>query len=62
MTLTATDGRQFHKTVEGARGSSPKFPLPEGLLKEKFLDCAQRVMPVQEAQALYQRLLHDDYR
>ncbi|HED2610467.1 TPA: MmgE/PrpD family protein [Citrobacter koseri] len=62
VTLTATDGRQFHKTVEGARGSSAKFPLPEGLLKEKFLDCASRVLPTQEAQVLYQRLLNDDYR
>lgn len=62
VTITATDGRQFHKTIEGARGSSPKFPLPEGLLKEKFLDCAQRVLSAQEAQAFYQRLLRDDYR
>lgn len=62
VTITTTDGRQFHKTVEGARGSSPKFPLPEGLLKEKFLDCARRVLSAQEAQALYQRLLTDDYR
>jgi len=62
VTLTTTDGRQFRETVEGARGSSPKFPLPEGLLKEKFLDCARRVLTAPEAQALYQRLLNDDYR
>lgn len=62
VTLTATDGRQFHKKIEGARGSSAKFPLPEGLLKEKFLDCASRALTADAAQSLYQRLLHDDYR
>lgn len=62
VTLTATDGRQFHKKIEGARGSSAKFPLPEGLLKEKFLDCASRALAADAAQSLYQRLLHDDYR
>lgn len=62
VTLIAKDGRQFHKRIAGARGSSPAIPLPEGLLKEKFLDCASRVLSVTEAQALYQRLLRDDYR
>ena len=62
VTITATDGRQFHKRIAGARGSSPAIPLPEGLLEEKFLDCASRVLSVTEAQALYQRLLRDDFR
>ena len=62
VTLTTTDGRQFTRTIEGARGSSPKFPLPEGLLAEKFLDCARRALSADEAQSWYQRLLGDDYR
>lgn len=60
--LTTTDGRELHKRVAGARGSSPSLPLPEGLLAQKFLDCASRVLSVGEAQALYQRLLQDDFR
>lgn len=62
VTLTATDGRQFHKRIAGARGSSPAIPLPEGLLEQKFLDCASRVLSATEAQSLYQRLLRDDFR
>ncbi|POP47322.1 MmgE/PrpD family protein [Superficieibacter electus] len=62
VTLTTTDGRQFHQQISGARGSSPANPLPEGLLAQKFMDCATRVMTPDDAQALYARLLHDDYR
>lgn len=62
VTLTTTDGRQFHQIISGARGSSADNPLPAGLLAQKFLDCAGRVMPQEAAQALYQRLLQDDYR
>lgn len=62
VTLTATDGRQFHQHIAGARGSSPANPLPEGLLAQKFLDCAGRVLSPDDARGLYARLLQDDYR
>lgn len=62
VTLTTTDGRQFHQSVAGALGSSPSRPLPEGLLTDKFFDCATRVLSLEEAKSLYQRLLQDDYR
>jgi len=62
VTLTTTDGRQFHQAIAGARGSSPDNPLAEGVLAQKFIDCATRVMSADNAQALYSRLLQDDYR
>lgn len=62
VTLTTQDGKQFHQVVAGALGSSPSRPLPEGLLVEKFFDCATRALSLEAAQALYQRLLQDDYR
>lgn len=62
VTLTTTDGQQFHQAIAGARGSSPANPLPEGVLAQKFIDCAARAMSVDDAQALYTRLQHDDYR
>lgn len=61
VTLIATDGRQFHQHIAGARGSNADNPLPEGLLAEKFLDCAGRVLSPEAARALYERLLQDDY-
>ncbi|MGC6083934.1 MmgE/PrpD family protein [Enterobacter hormaechei] len=62
VTLTAVDGQKFHQHVAGARGSSPENPLPEGLLAQKFLDCAGRVLSPDDAQGLYMRLQQDDYR
>ncbi|MCS3432269.1 MmgE/PrpD family protein [Klebsiella sp. BIGb0407] len=62
VTLTTTDGQQFHQSVAGALGSSPSRPLPEGVLVEKFFDCATRALPLEAAKSLYQRLLQDDYR
>lgn len=62
VTLTTTDGREFIRRVAGARGSSPAIPLPDNLIEQKFLDCASRVLSKEAAQALYQRLLHDDFR
>ena len=61
VTLTTTDGRQFHQSVAGAFGSHPSRPLPEGLLVAKFFDCATRALSLAEAESLYQRLLQDDY-
>ncbi|MDN2487980.1 MmgE/PrpD family protein [Kosakonia sacchari] len=62
VTLTTVDGRQFTLRVAGARGSSPAIPLPDNLIEQKFLDCASRILPAAEAQALYHRLLQDDFR
>jgi len=62
VTLTTTDGRLFHQSVAGALGSSPSRPLPEGVLVDKFFDCATRALPLEAAKTLYQRLLQDDYR
>lgn len=62
VTLTTIDGRQFHKRIAGARGSSPAIPLPDNLIEQKFLDCASRVLTDGEAKALYQRLLQDNYK
>lgn len=62
VTLTTVDGRQFALRVAGARGSSPAIPLPDNLIEQKFLDCASRILPAAEAQALYHRLLQDDFR
>ncbi|WP_039058430.1 MmgE/PrpD family protein [Enterobacter sp. Bisph1] len=62
ITLRTVDGRQFALRVAGARGSSPAIPLPDNLIEQKFLDCASRVLSPTEVQALYQRLLQDDFR
>ncbi|WLI77350.1 MmgE/PrpD family protein [Kosakonia sp. H02] len=62
VTMTTTDGRLFSQRVAGARGSSPALPLPDNLIEQKFLDCASRVLSKDAAQALYQRLLRDDYQ
>lgn len=62
ITLTTIDGRQFHKRIAGARGSSPAIPLPDNLIEQKFLDCASRVLSAEKARALYQRLLQDNYK
>lgn len=62
ISLTTIDGRQFHKRIAGARGSSPAIPLPDNLIEQKFLDCASRALSAEEARAFYQRLLQDNYK
>ncbi|KHN57763.1 2-methylcitrate dehydratase [Dickeya fangzhongdai] len=62
VTLHCRDGRSFIRHVAGAMGSSAELPLPENLIEQKFLDCASQILPRSEAEALYQRLLQDDYR
>ncbi|PWC11781.1 MmgE/PrpD family protein [Brenneria roseae subsp. americana] len=62
VTLFTRDGQTYYRHVAGAQGSSADNPLPENLIAQKFLDCASQALPYAEAQALYQRLLQDDYR
>ncbi|MCL2892298.1 MmgE/PrpD family protein [Brenneria tiliae] len=62
VTLITEDGRRLSHYVAGARGSSADNPLPDGLIEQKFLDCAGQAMPPEAAQALYQRLLQDNFR
>ncbi|SLM64979.1 MULTISPECIES: MmgE/PrpD family protein [Dickeya] len=62
VTLHCHDGRRITHNVAGAMGSSAELPLPENLIAQKFLDCAGHILSPLEAQALYQRLLQDDYR
>ncbi|MFE8046121.1 MmgE/PrpD family protein [Brenneria goodwinii] len=60
--LIAQDGQRFSRHVAGAMGSSAAIPLPDNLIEQKFLDCAGQTMTREAAQALYQRLLQDDFR
>lgn len=62
VTLVTRDGRTHHRRVAGAQGSSADHPLPENLIAQKFLDCASLALTRAQAQALYERLLHGDYR
>lgn len=61
ITITTADGRKLERFVGGALGSTYARPLPEEMIRQKFLNCASRAMPVEQAQALLERLQNDDF-
>lgn len=54
------DGRLLSHTILAATGM-PDRPASEQVLRDKFLDCATRVLPPAPAQALWDRLRHLEY-
>jgi 2-methylcitrate dehydratase PrpD len=61
VTITTTDGKKLERFVEGALGSTYANALPEEMIRKKFLDCAGRAMPVEQAQSLLERLQQDHF-
>ena len=53
------DGNEFVSTVSEAKGS-PNFPLSEGELLQKFVDCALKTMDGSQAQKAGRLLLNID--
>lgn len=53
--LTLTDGRRLSGYAELARGH-PKKPMSRDDLREKFMDCAQLVMPAAAAESALEHL------
>ncbi len=61
ITITTTEGNKLERFVEGALGSTYARPLPNERMQEKFLDCASRAMPLDQAKSLMERLQNDDF-
>ncbi|MNS18951.1 MmgE/PrpD family protein [compost metagenome] len=59
VTLRTVDGRQASLCVEVPLGA-PGNPLSDELLAEKFFSLATRVMPREQAQALFEQLCRLD--
>ena len=54
--VTPTDGRLLTKAVKRPPGRGPTVPLPPELPRGKFIDCAQRVLPAEDAHRLHAML------
>jgi hypothetical protein len=50
--VTLTDGHVFTAKVARPPGRGPEIPLPAELLEAKFLNCAARVLPMEQAESL----------
>jgi 2-methylcitrate dehydratase PrpD len=50
--VTLTDGRALSAKVARPLGRGPENPLPIELLEAKFLNCAARVLPMEQAEKL----------
>ncbi len=61
ITITTTDGRKITLFVDGALGSTYDQPLPDAVIREKFLNTAGRALSADEAQSLFARLQNDDF-
>ena len=57
VSIRSRDGREASLCVEVPLGA-PGNPLSDGALEEKFLSLATRVMPVEQATGLLERLWH----
>ena len=54
--VTLTDGRVLTQSVPRPLGRGPTIPLPPDLLRGKFMNCAQRVLPADAANRLHAML------
>jgi hypothetical protein len=54
--VTLTDGRVLTKSVPRPSGRGPSIPLPPDLLRGKFIDCARRALPEDDAGRLHRML------
>lgn len=61
LTIITNDGRKLERFVEGALGSTYDRPLPDSVIREKFLNTAGRALSADEAQSLFDRLQEDDF-
>ncbi len=50
--VTLTDGRALSAKVARPLGRGPENPLPPELLEAKFLNCAARALPIEQAETL----------
>jgi hypothetical protein len=50
--VTLTDGRVLTANVARPLGRGPENPLPADLLETKFLNCAARALPMEQAERL----------
>lgn len=51
--VTLTDGRVLTRSVSRPLGRGPAVPLPPDLMREKFMNCAQRALPAAAAHRLH---------
>lgn len=54
--VTLNNGRVLVKKIDMALGRTSKNPLPFELIKEKFVNCTQRVLPAANIAALQERI------
>jgi 2-methylcitrate dehydratase PrpD len=54
--VRTTDGRVLESQIEAALGGSYKNPLPDDVVRQKFEDCAGRVLSGRQTRLLYDRL------
>jgi 2-methylcitrate dehydratase PrpD len=54
--VTLADGRILTRSVPRPLGRGPTIPLPPALLRGKFINCAQRVLPADGAERLHAML------
>jgi 2-methylcitrate dehydratase PrpD len=58
--VTLTDGRVLAAKVARPLGRGPENPLPTELLEAKFLNCAARALPMEQAESLLAVLRQTD--
>lgn len=56
VTIRTTEGRELRTVVEAALGSTYDHPLTDEMLRAKFLDCAARAIPPDQALRLHEAL------
>lgn len=56
MTVTTTDGRQFHDRIIHQLARGPENPVTDGELWTKFQDCTRAVLPQDRIEALFAEL------
>ncbi|GGE52405.1 hypothetical protein GCM10007276_31750 [Agaricicola taiwanensis] len=57
VTVTRADGTSLHKEVPLPLGMGPKAPLPPGMLRAKFTDCAARSLDAATADRAFDMLM-----
>lgn len=56
ISVETVDGRTLSVSIDAAWGATPQNPLSAELIRDKFMDCATRVLPAVAAETLFKAL------